>query len=241
MESNPTKLGPWALLAAAGMGACLCACDGGDGGGDGGSASTTTGGAGGSTTGGTTTGGAGGATGGVGAGSPALPVHEVQSGGSGCPDPAQVTVTYDEAQETLVLEYTSMSLSHPPGSPIQHIHCAVGLPVDVPAGWHFAAGGAAARGTASLPAGVSAVQSTSANFAGQRLGSTSTTELTGPRSGPYTPEETFSPRARAWSPCGGSTIFSIDVDLTLKALGDPQGAAAIDVTRVSIPIVWQGC
>lgn len=250
MRSITTWVGPLTLLvAAAGASGSLCACADREEGGaaEGGRAAGGEGGAAGGE-GGAAAGGGGAATGGGGAASgsgrrilPPLEVERVTSGGNGCPEPRDLSVKVDRRAGILVLEYSAMKVFYPPGDTVKSIHCATGLRVRAVRGWQLAVAGMSAQGLASLPAGAEGGQSTSVHLPGAGHGPSTSVELMGAMSGPFSPAETVPARLLSWSACSSSTALAVNVGLTLKVRGGPLDRAAMNVTRVAIPIAWREC
>lgn len=171
-----------------------------------------------------------------------LPTIEgVTHGGPGCPSWNVGNLGFDQASTTMIIRHSEMELSHPPGPPVQHTFCSIGIGVGVPSGWQLAAGGAAARGDARLPDGARAEQTTKTYFAGMPTKSVATTRVSGPEAGAHGGMDRFAEDEIAWSACGASTIFTVETSLTLNVAASTKAGASIDVTKVEIPVLARRC
>jgi hypothetical protein len=181
--------------------------------------------------------GAGGAT----AITPPLTIESVVSAGSGCPDMGAVSVAIDPASGTLILTYPPTALAHPPGSGFQKINCTIGLVIRGLAGWQLAATNIHAEGHAHLPTDTSGQQRSTCSFAGSPPSLKASNLIDGVFDGDYTFTGVEAGSSALTSVCGEDAILNIDVSLILQAPASSQESASIDVKKVAIAVVWQGC
>jgi hypothetical protein len=209
-----------------------------------GGASASSSGAGGASASSSGAGGAGASSSGAGGAIPITPpltIESVVSAGSGCPDPGAVSVALDPATGTLILTYPPTALAHPPGSGFQKVNCTTGLVVRGLAGWQLAATNIHSEGHAHLPIDTSGQQRSTCSFAGSPPSLKANNLIDGAFDDDYTFTGVEGGSSALTSSCGEDAILNVDVSLILQAPASSQESASIDVRKVAISVVWQGC
>jgi len=254
---NTMMLGPLTLLLALGsVGGRGCGGESDDGAGGAVASSSSGTGGGGASSSGTGDAGAGASSSGTGGGgasasssgaggasstTPPLTIESVVSAGSGCTEMGAVSVAVDPDTGTLLLTYPSTALAYPPGPGFQKINCTTGLVIHGLAGWQLAATNIHSEGHAHLPTDTSGRQRSTVSFAGSPPDLKANNLIAGAFDNDYAFTDNSGIGSALTSVCGEDAILNIDVSLILQAPASSQENASIDVKKVAIAVVWQGC
>jgi hypothetical protein len=169
-------------------------------------------------------------------------IENIQSFGSGCPDPDSTEVELGHDQKSFIILFKGLRLDNPQDLPIKTTNCVTTVQLHVPAGWRATLSNTSTRGHATLDAGLRARQTTSYFIAGDPNGYTSEASLEGPMDRAYAFISTIPPEAVVWTGCGSSSIFAVDVSLVLNAIENPTGVGVIgNRVRMALQLDWQQC
>lgn len=176
---------------------------------------------------------------------PGVTIEKITTGGSGCSDPGSLTVTIDAEGTAFLAIFDRMTLSYPPGSPVQHVSCIANLKVSAPAGWRFTVEDATTRGYAYLSDRQSAMIASKYFFSGASPGRIVMSTIDGPHDGDFAftdPTPTV-----GWSKCGGQNVFHLHTMLTLNVVKNRDDPAVLNSETADGRLVkslgwkWERC
>lgn len=171
-------------------------------------------------------------------------IANISTGGSGCPDPGDVTLLPLPDGMTFVVTFHGMELQYPSGRAVQVLNCIVSFNMQVPQGTQVALAPLLTHGYASLSGGARLRVSTQQRLAGEGQGSTSQLTLQGPYDGYYWltgggPDDHGASGSAVWSGCGGSVIASVNTSAILNVAGSHGARAAVNTGSGAMQSVVQ--
>jgi hypothetical protein len=152
-------------------------------------------------------------------------ILDVRNTGTGCPTKDDTATTVAEDRKSFIIAYNRLGLQIAPAPLVQNVNCNSSINLHVPNGYQVSLASVTTRGYAYLPPKVRARETTNYFFAGSPLTVSPHSQLVGPFDGDFQFDDTVPFASVAWSPCGASAIFAVNVALNLNAA---QNSSVLD-------------